>query len=52
MIDIKDYMTMMAVGLTDRKTLEEARWGKVKKTATKAFDRLFIDYTLTEDDLP
>ncbi len=43
---------MMAVGLTDRKTLEEARWGKVKKTATKAFDRLFIDYTLTEDDLP
>lgn len=43
---------MMAVGLTDKKTLEEARWGKVKKTAKAVYDRMYVDYTLTEDDLP
>lgn len=52
MIDIQDYLTQMAVGMTDRKTIEEARWGKVKKKAKTAYDSYFIDYTLTEDDLP
>lgn len=52
MLDIQDYLTQMAVGLTDRKTIEEAKWGKVKKKAKSVYDRYFVDYTLTEDDLP
>jgi hypothetical protein len=55
MLDIKDYLTQMAVGMTDDKSLYEAKWGKVKKlkrikTAVK--DYKFLDYKLTEDDLP
>lgn len=52
MLDIQDYLTQMAVGLTDRKTIEEAKWGKVKKKAKAVYDRYFVDYKLTEDDLP
>ena len=43
---------MIAVGMTDNKTLQEARWGKVKKTARAVYDRMYVDYILTEDDLP
>ena len=42
----------MAVGLTDRKTIEEAKWGKIKKKAKAVYNNYFVDYTLTEDDLP
>jgi len=52
MLDIKDYLTHMAVGLTDRKTIEEARWGKVKRKVKSAYNNYFVDYTLIEDDLP
>ena len=52
MLDIKDYLTHMAVGLTDKKTIEEAKWGKLKKKAKGVYDRRFVDYTLTEEDLP
>jgi|DEB0MinimDraft_4_1074332.scaffolds.fasta_scaffold00018_2 hypothetical protein len=52
MIDIQDYLTHMAVGLTDRKTIEEAKWGKLKKKAKAVYDRHFVNYTLTEEDLP
>jgi len=52
MLDIKDYLTHMAVGLTERKTIEEAKWGKIKKKVKTVYDNYFVDYTLTEDDLP
>ena len=52
MLDIQDYLTQIAVGMTDRKTIEEAKWGKVKKKAKAVYDSYFVDYTLTEDDLP
>jgi hypothetical protein len=52
MLDIQDYLTHMAVGLTDKKTIEEARWGKVKRKVKSAYNNYFVNYTLTEDDLP
>ena len=33
MLDIQDYLTQMAVGLTDRKTIEEAKQIKDKEIA-------------------
>jgi hypothetical protein len=55
MLDIQDYLTQMAVGMTDDKSLYEAKWGKVqkhKKIKASVKDLSFVDYTLTEDDLP
>ena len=52
MLDIQDYLTHMAVGLTDNKTIEEAKWGKIKKKAKAVHNNYFVDYKLTEEDLP
>ena len=54
MLDIQDYLTQMAVGMTDGKSLYEAKWGKIKKkkkvSSNKSFQ--YIDLDLSEDDLP
>lgn len=55
MLDIKDYLTQMAVGMTDGKSIYEAKWGKVKKKRKKVSSHAnfhHIDLELTEDDLP
>ena len=54
MLDIQDYLTQMAVGMTDSKSLYEAKWGKKKKTKKVSSHANFhyIDLGLTEDDLP
>jgi hypothetical protein len=55
MLDIQDYLTQMAVGMTDNKSLYESKWGKVQKNKrikASVKDLGIVDYKLTEDDLP
>jgi len=55
MIDIQDYLTHMAVGLTSKKTIEEAKWGKIKKNTYRILEPLKLEeplFHIEEDDLP
>ena len=57
MLDIQDYLTQMAVGMTDGKSLYEAKWGKIKKhkrirQVSSHANFHGINFKLTEDDLP
>lgn len=55
MLDIQDYITQMAVGMTDNKTLYESKWGKVKnykRIKSSIKDLGNVTFKITEDDLP